>query len=285
MKPIKLKIPNMYFVNYTEGKCKYYLYRHTRIDKAVPFYIGVGTNIKGNYRRSRMTQKRSNHWLGIIKKTEIIVEIIFESDNKEEVLNKEQEFIKLYGRLDNKTGILTNYTDGGDGQHGVKQSIETINKRVLKNNKTVYQYDIDGNFIKKWKSVAFASTALMIDKKRISAAATGILYTYFNFRWSYIKLDKLDPIQRDNSYLTEEYLNKLSVIKKGKSPSNLESMRKSRWKPILEFENDILINEYPSAFEAERQLGLKPKVMNSYLIGKLKKIKKYANRRWEYKTT
>jgi hypothetical protein len=282
MKPIKLRIPNMYFINYTEGKCKYYLYRHIRIDKDIPFYIGIGTNDKRKYCRSKMIQNRSNHWLSIINKTEIIVEIIFESDNKEEILNKEQEFIKLYGRLDNKTGILTNYTDGGDGQNGRKQSIETINKRVLKTSKVVYQYDINGNFIKEWKSVTFVSKCLMIDKKRISACATNVLHTYFGFRWSYIKLDKLEPIQRDNSHITEEYLNKLSIAKLGKKPKNFEAFQAKRHKKVLEFENGILVKTYNSSFEADRELGLNSKTISNYLTRNSKYIKKYRNKSWKY---
>ena len=36
----------------------------------------------------------------------------------EEACNKEKEFIKLYGRKDTKTGILSNLTNGGEGTYG-----------------------------------------------------------------------------------------------------------------------------------------------------------------------
>ena len=47
----------------------------------------------------------------------------------EEAIEKEKEFVKLYGRIDNKTGILVNMTDGGEGTLGVIHSEESNEKR------------------------------------------------------------------------------------------------------------------------------------------------------------
>lgn len=112
---------------------KYYLYRHIRLDKYQPFYIGIGTIYKKDknsinkntlYRRAFSLQKKSNIWKRISNKTEYKVEIIIESTNYNFIKSKEIEFIKLYGRLDLKLGILANLTDGGDGSVGFKQSSE-----------------------------------------------------------------------------------------------------------------------------------------------------------------
>ncbi len=102
---------------------KYYLYRHIRLDKNQPFYIGIGTKLKNNttnvkviYKRAYDYSKRRNKiWQDITKKTDYEIEILMESDDYSFLLNKEKEFIKLYGRIDNKTGILANMTDGGEG--------------------------------------------------------------------------------------------------------------------------------------------------------------------------
>ena len=54
------------------------------------------------------------------------VEILLDDLTWDEVREKEKEFIKLYGRIDLKTGCLANMTDGGDG---------TINAIISKENR------------------------------------------------------------------------------------------------------------------------------------------------------
>ena len=103
----------------------WYVYRHIRLDKNIPFYIGIG-NKKFFYRAFEFDfKKRNKIWSNIYKKTNIKVEIVFDNLSKEEAKIKEQEFIKLYGRLDLKTGTLCNLTDGGDGIWNCKRSEET----------------------------------------------------------------------------------------------------------------------------------------------------------------
>ena len=133
----------------------WYVYRHLRLDKNEPFYIGIGC--KKDFQRAYETsdEKRNAIWIKIFKKNQIEVEILFENLTKEEASIKEQGFIKIYGRIDLKTGTLCNMTDGGDGiwncirseetkkklrdkkigeknpQFGIKQSEETRMKRRL----------------------------------------------------------------------------------------------------------------------------------------------------------
>lgn len=124
---------------------RHYLYRHIRLDKNEPFYIGIGTKEKGrenlkdtcSYRRAYEKKGRGSIWNKISKKSEYDVEILLESDNYEFIKNKEIEFIKLYGRKNNKTGTLANLTDGGDGTLAVIWSAETIAKREESKRKTI----------------------------------------------------------------------------------------------------------------------------------------------------
>jgi hypothetical protein len=115
----------------------YYVYRHIRLDKNEPFYIGVGTNSncmsRGGYYRGYATKSRSDIWKNIFNKTEIEVEILFETDCYEAALNKEIEFISLYKRKENG-GSLCNLTMGGEGARGVKnrlsiKSLEGLRQR------------------------------------------------------------------------------------------------------------------------------------------------------------
>ena len=116
----------------------YYLYRHIRLDKNEIFYIGIGTfsaqDKKYNtYTRAYSKANRSKLWNIIFNKTKYEIEIVLESDNLLFIKDKEIEFIKIYGRIDLKTGTLVNLTDGGDGINGAIRTKEWNKKISLKN--------------------------------------------------------------------------------------------------------------------------------------------------------
>lgn len=112
---------------------KYYVYRHIRVDKNEPFYIGIGTKSKqdlkyGYYGRASAKHIDNNIWLKIIAKTEWRWEILLESDNRKFISEKEKEFILLYGRKCDNSGTLANLTLGGEENHGYKHSDEVKRK-------------------------------------------------------------------------------------------------------------------------------------------------------------
>ena len=86
------------------------VYQHIRLDNDQPFYIGIGSNKKRAFR----TSGRNDIWNKITNKTKYRVEIIFEGLSKEEACKKEIELIGKYGRINDKTGILSNITMGGE---------------------------------------------------------------------------------------------------------------------------------------------------------------------------
>jgi hypothetical protein len=106
----------------------WYVYRHIRLDKNQPFYIGIGNKVDYARAYEFKADKRNNIWNAIYHKTQIEVDILFDNITKQEAANKEKEFIKLYGRIDNSNGILSNMTDGGDGILNAKRSLETREK-------------------------------------------------------------------------------------------------------------------------------------------------------------
>jgi DNA polymerase III psi subunit len=89
-----------------------YVYRHIRLDKNEPFYIGIGRT--ENYSRAYNKVQRSNQWKSIASNG-YEIEILFDDLTWEQACEKEKEFIKLYGRIDKKNGTLINFTDGGEG--------------------------------------------------------------------------------------------------------------------------------------------------------------------------
>ena len=103
----------------------YYLYRHIRLDKKIPFYIGIGTkrlkpfySYKAEYDRAYSKGSRNKYWVNIVSITSYEVEILFESNCRKEIEKKEIEFINLH------KNTLVNMTDGGEGTN----SLEPWNK-------------------------------------------------------------------------------------------------------------------------------------------------------------
>ena len=90
-----------------------YLYRHIRLDKNEPFYIGIGSDMTN--KRANERARRSELWKKIVAKSDYEIEILFDDITYNEAKLKEIEFIKLYGRIDLNNGTLANLTDGGDG--------------------------------------------------------------------------------------------------------------------------------------------------------------------------
>jgi DNA invertase Pin-like site-specific DNA recombinase len=100
----------------------FYVYELFNPIKNEPFYVGKGKN--NRYAHHFTTKKDNNkHKKNTIDKIvklgeKVIVKIVFRSNNEIDVLSKETELILSYGRNDNKTGILTNLTNGGEGISG-----------------------------------------------------------------------------------------------------------------------------------------------------------------------
>lgn len=87
------------------------LYRHIRLDKNEPFYIGIGLNESRAYGKTG----RGSYWKRIVKKAGYSIDILFSDLTWEEACIKEKEFIALYGRKDLGLGPLINMTNGGEG--------------------------------------------------------------------------------------------------------------------------------------------------------------------------
>ena len=169
----------------------YYVYEHYKKDTDQIFYVGIGKIENDKYERAYSRTKRNPHWYATVKKYGFDSKIVFESESREEVCNKEIELISKYGRTDVGNGPLVNKTSGGEktftmSKESVAKNVETKRKngvmekiskmareRMLTNNpwkgkthdgmnkKEVYQYDANtGIFIGKYKSIKFASQTL-----------------------------------------------------------------------------------------------------------------------------
>ena len=100
------------------------VYRHRRLDNNKVFYVGVGVNEKRAFKK----RGRSDFWNKIVSKTDYSIEIIANNLSQEDAFELEEFLISLYGRRDNKTGILCNLTDGGEGRKNIIVSLDTRKK-------------------------------------------------------------------------------------------------------------------------------------------------------------
>lgn len=102
----------------------YYIYFHIKSDDKSIFYVG-----KGKGRRALVKSCRSLHWNNTVSKHGY--DIVYKEINlsEEEAILREKYWISYYGRLDNGTGCLVNFTDGGEGTSG--RSMNEYTKRVI----------------------------------------------------------------------------------------------------------------------------------------------------------
>lgn len=103
---------------------KYVLYFHINSFTEEIFYVGIGDKSRPYITR------RSELWNRIVKKYGYKIKIIHEFDSRAEAEEMEVYYIHLYGRLNNKTGILANLTNGGEGCTGYIMSEETKRKII-----------------------------------------------------------------------------------------------------------------------------------------------------------
>jgi group I intron endonuclease len=215
------------------------VYRHIRIDTEQPFYIGIGKNLKRAYSK----YSRSQRWKSIVNKYGYEVEILFDDLLWEDAIEKEKEFISLYGRLDINTGILVNMTDGGDGSLGVVQSEESKEKRRIWSKNRVITEET---------------------KKKLSEKQIG------EKNHMYGRKGKLNPIY--GIIRSEETKKKLSEVAKNRgseknpmygrnhSEETKEKIRQKRLnnssktgKKVGAFKDNVLIKEYSSLTQAVKE--------------------------------
>lgn len=166
-----------------------YVYRHIRLDKNQPFYIGIGSD--KNYSRAYWKHGRTRYWKNIVNKSGYDVEIILDNISWVDACRKEKEFILLYKKISDG-GLLVNLTDGGDGTIGLKPNITSErNKKISETLKNKYASG-------ERKSALKGVSPSVETRNKISLKSTGRKHT-------------------------EETKNKLSVIKIG-NKANLGKM-------------------------------------------------------------
>lgn len=150
---------------------------------------------------------------------------------------------------------------------GKKKDQHTLDRLSESKNKTVLEYDIDGNFIKEWESIKSVAINVFNDYKIVNGGSKSKIYTllknkrtknkmaYNNDHWSYwfsreeiLEIFNDVPSKIDVKEVDDYYKTKINESRKGKSLYQ----RKYR---IIEYNENGIVNEFDDAKEARDKLG------------------------------
>lgn len=147
-----------------------------------------------------------------------------------------------------RLGVNVNHTD-----EGKKNRADGIRRYCDKNKKKVFQYSLDGEFIKEWGSSVDAGLELNITHSNITKVCKGVRKKAGDFIWSYDKIEVKE-------YLRKELKTKKSVLQ-------------------LNVKNEI-VNEFESVSDAARTLNI---VIGSIINCLKGRSKSAGGFKWEYK--
>lgn len=231
-----------------------YVYRHIRLDKNEPFYIGVGSDCNGKYSRAYDRFGRSEFWNKIISKCDYEVEIMIDEIPFEYAKIKEIEFIALYGRKDLGTGTLVNMTIGGDGTSGLIFDKEHRERSSIAAKKRPPQPQLQ-KIIEWKKNNNNFFTAEVRDK--ISKALSG---------------RSLTESHKEKGRVAKVGVKNPMYGKKGYDCPNFRGL-------VYAYKDGIEIGKYYGVHDAANKLGLQATKISACILGKRNKTGGYTFRR------
>lgn len=165
-------------------------------------YIGISKDVQKRWAWHGKKYDRCPHFWNAIQKygwDNFEHVVLIENVSLEMANIIERELIKKYKTQNKKYGY--NVDGGGNGKYGM----------TGKNNsrsKLIYQYDLNGNFIKEWENAQIASKTLSIPASTIYQSCRGTFdkpKMAGGYIWSYIKTDKMEKYTPAIPYYSEKY--------------------------------------------------------------------------------
>ncbi len=162
---------------------------------------------------------------------------IYEDLNRKDAIEIEKDIIKFFGKKIDKTGILTNISNGGEDSPANRMGGDNIHS------KKVYQYYTDGSFYKEWDSLSDAARYLDKRSNTIGDCCRGKIKTAYGYQWTY------------------EYKDSLSIV----IPNEKKSIHKKVYK--FDYYGNI-VNEYTSLRDACLDNGVQKSTLSSAILNK-----------------
>jgi hypothetical protein len=194
-----------------------YVYTHTRLDKNEVFYVGIGSDSKGKYTRSKRTDNRSVYWKQVYSKTKISIEIVSDNISWKNACEIESYLIMFFGRKDLCKGSLVNLTNGGDGAFGAIRSPETRERiRISSTGRKQSKEQIEKRRLSR---IGYKASAETIEKMRLSQMgkkhSAERIAKKIGVKKSKECIEKM-KISRRGRVFSDETRKKISMANKGK---------------------------------------------------------------------
>lgn len=201
-----------------------------------PFYIGKGC---GRRMRAHLYEKEASGIQCNSHKIRKIQKIIKETNEEPQIIiirNQltendagilEKIYINTIGREDLKNGPLTNKTDGGDGATNASSMI-----------KPIYQFSLNGAFIKEWISITNAAKSIKTDVSNISSCLLKKSKTASGYLWFYKKdFKEKVPLNLDSEIVKELTISQADKYKKSVVQFSINGEFIKTWDSLSEASN------------------------------------------------
>ena len=275
---------------------KWTVYRH--VSPSGKVYIGITSrSVKIRWRKDGSGYKSDSSttiWNAIKKYgwDNFKHEILFENINEISAKLIEIDLIYYY----KKQGISYNITDGGDGQLG-RDSIK------------IDQYDLDGNFVQTFNSIADATQAVGAAYSTTLSRGYRVINPSMGYYWRIhgeefvlpTKSFSISQYTLDGKLVGHYYTQREAAEKNNLDYKNINSALKRGyicggfvWKyygepfslinkatsPVLQYKDGVLIAEYLSIAEASKITGVNSSTISRCCGGYIKSAGKFQ---WKYK--
>lgn len=170
----------------------YCVYYHRNIINN-KLYIGMTKNASARWANNGSKYKQCKFFYHAIQKygwDSFEHTILIDNISKEKACVIEKELIKKYNTQDEKFGY--NLASGGFGGCTVRGEKHFLSKKV-------YQYNLDGSYVREWENAQRASEELNIVVSDIALMCrkTSNIKKAGSYMWSYQKMDSMPPYIRE----------------------------------------------------------------------------------------
>lgn len=182
-----LEKTGVYLIVHSAKPSVYYIGSAAKHDKVKYREIGFLQRWRHHYNAFKRGTHHNRHLRAVVNKyglhglTFKIVEIC----QPTECLSRETFYIQLY----KKEHSIYNHSDFAMGVLGISHPVDSVKKRAAKRAKKVYQYDLDGNFVREWASYTEAKRN-HTGSGSITKCLLGITKSAGGFQWSYLMEQK-----------------------------------------------------------------------------------------------
>ena len=177
--------------------------------------------------------------------------------------------LKVFLPTDNMETLQVNHIDGNKSNNNLsnlewctgKENIEhALKTGLIKNTKAVYQYDLDGNFLKEFESITQAEKETSVFGANISACCKNKVRQAGGFQWRYYKQNNIGKVR---------------------AKKIADDLKTRYCKMVAAFQNGIEVRRFNSVLEASEFIG-KPNANVNISACALGKRKTAYGYNWQY---